>query len=297
MNAILSLQNQDDNVALLAAQRQMYSDAKQMMSLQLYSLLFVVFFSLLGVMFPGIQVWTVSLSIISYIVNFAFLSPRQKRLTQQAADVQETFDCNVLGLKWPESRAELQPEERVRVYAEKHRLADPHYSELKDWYEKRVREVPLPAARIVCQKINIQWDYKLRRRYATVLLIILLAFLVFLTIVSFLKGNVSLQGFLNSIIWPLSPAFVWVLQERRSQLETCRRLRQLNKQVDDIWIEVKTQSDELLETVSRAIQNEIYDHRRSAPLVFDWLYKRLRKKSEQWSSTDIDMMISGYQRM
>ena len=43
------------------------------------------------------------------------------------------------------------------------------------------------------------------------------------------------------------------------------------------------------------LQNEIYDHRRSAPFVFDWVYKKLKNKDEELMNKNAETLVKEYQ--
>jgi transposase len=65
---------------------------------------------------------------------------------------------------------ESPDEEEVIEYSTKYLAVDSQYSQLRDWYRVEVGTVPLHLARIICQRSNIRWDVKLRRRYGAVVL-------------------------------------------------------------------------------------------------------------------------------
>jgi len=66
-------------------------------------------------------------------------------------------------------------------------------------------------------------------------------------------------------------------------MESAKTLDRLKSQAEDIWRKVITKelSPTQLEYESRELQDEIYNHRQSCPLIFNWIYKMLRRQHEE----------------
>ena len=80
----------------------------------------------------------------------------------------------------------------------------------------------------------------------------------------------------------VSPMLSWALREHRKQLDTCNSLQNLQSEFKTVWTKaLEGASDEELKVGSRQLQDAIYQHRASAPLVFDWVYYRMRSKNER----------------
>src|SRR6266550_4007758 len=106
MNNIPNEQVTDRELDRLAAQRALYSAAKNIQVIQ--TILIVIgspALALLTMAQPTIRAYATFYGIVVAFLDGAVLLPRQKVLRQQAAGVQELFDCDVLQLPWHELRA------------------------------------------------------------------------------------------------------------------------------------------------------------------------------------------------
>jgi len=64
-------------------------------------------------------------------------------------------------------------------------------------------------------------------------------------------------------------------------MESAKRLDELKKHAETIWtIACRNLDSPELDSQSRSLQDEIFDNRKRTPLVFDWIFKKLRDKHE-----------------
>ena len=167
MNSILTAQNEPRQIERLAAMRRLYGDAKFWLAAQMIGV---------GVGSVGLSLWAahdpthpqVSLAggvwgVALTLADLLWLSPHQKRLKKTASDVQEMFDCHVLQLAPSRKLQPVDPETIARA-AQRH--AKPKQRDrLLNWYPVGVGVLPLPLARVLCQRANSWWDAGLRERY------------------------------------------------------------------------------------------------------------------------------------
>jgi SMODS-associating 4TM effector domain len=297
MNDIPTRQNEKYQLQLLAAQRQTYSDAKKILVWQLALVVIAgVCLSLLPLYIP--EAWpcvAIGITLIVFLDIF-ILEPQQRDKAQIAAKVQEDFDCRVLDLHWQEIKMDAPPNpEEVVFQAKKYGENDPTYDALKNWYPKNVGQLPLPVARIVCQRSNIWWDCDLRSRYNKYILVFIVIMFLIVLLISCAFG-LAVPAIFLSILFPLLPAIQWSIREFKKQKESVDNLRRLLRASTSVFEKSckKMISDEQSTVVSRALQNEIYDHRRTSPLLFDWIYKRLRDEMEGHMKTISDRMIEDW---
>jgi hypothetical protein len=294
MNSIAELQNQQEQLKYLAAQRQLYSEAKKTLVLQVIVVIPVaVTLSFTALVFPKFQEWAALLGLLISLLDVIALESRQIKLVQQAALTQEAFDYDVLGLDWRGTKLYSRPrKETVIAYAERYRRGASGFLRLHDWYPVAVGQVRLAAARIICQRTNISWDSELRRRYSTGILAGL-TILAAIVIGAGFSVGITLQKFVYAILAPLQPAFLWGIREYKKQRETADTLDRLMDEATQLFDKACEQSltDDQLEQLSRALQNEIYDHRRTAPLIFDWVYGRLRRRNEDQMNKTAEELI------
>lgn len=152
--------------------------------------------------------------------------------------------------------------------------------------------MPIHQARIICQRSNVWWDAKLRRRYSKWIVIILIT----LTIVVFLiglVGGLNLEKFLLAVLAPLMPAFVLGLRQYAEHNEAANRLDRLRENAEILVQKAvsKKLTQQDLEMESYSFQTQIYDNRRHSPLIFDWLYSRLRSKDEEQMNKGAESIV------
>ena len=298
-NKIPETQLDPTQLKRLAAQRQLYSDAKVLHAIQIG----------LGVLVPPIlvvlvaffllpPVYATSCGVIVALLNTLWVPSRQQSLKQKAARVQELFDCDVLELPWRGLMTGPPLEmETVEKYSLKYKRkynkrktkcktdddSEPEkwYSKLENWYSTDVGKLPLHLGRIICQRSNCQWDAELRRRYARWVLVILLV-LIALTVFWGLIGNFTLAKFILAGVGPLTPAFALGIREYKEHNKYAAQLDKLKEYVESLWNKALSGADpDELARDSRELQDEIYNHRRTSPLIFDWLYRHLRREDEE----------------
>ena len=283
MNKIPETQLDPTQLKRLAAQRQLYSDAKVIQAVQIgLCALVPPILAVLVVFFSLPPVYAACCAVIVAFLDVLGFNPRQRSLKQKAARIQESFDCDVLELP-PQERIASSPLEieTVEKYSSKYKRKAHDDSDLEDWYSKKVGKLPLHLGRFICQRSNCQWDAELRRRYANRVLVVLLV-LTALTLCLGLIGNLTLAKFILAMLVPLMPAFVRGIWQYKEHKEYAAQLDKLKEHVESLWNKALSGADpDELTRDSRKLQDEIYNHRRTSPLIFDWLYRHLKKEDEE----------------
>jgi hypothetical protein len=284
MNSIIQAQGTELQLKRLAAQRKLYSRAKEILAYQMIvTVVLVVVWSLVVLRFPELKVYAAVWGVLAVLLDLAVFAPLQSSLQGKAAGIQEIFDCDVLALPWQEIKAGVPPD--TETVAEWSRLrADEDYDRLKlrSWYPVEAGEAPLPIGRLICQRANCWWDAKLRRRYAAWIMAAKAGTFVFAAVVGLL-GRVTLEQFLLAGVMPFLPVFVIGIRQFTEQRQAATRLDDLKKHSERLWREAlsgQVGPDELARR-SRTLQDEIFDQRRRNPLIFDWVYRRLRDEQEE----------------
>lgn len=294
MNQIPEIQLELTQLKRLAAQRQLYSDAKIIHTVQVVLNVFgPPILAVFVKCFSMRPVYAACCGITLTFLNILWFTPWQQSLKKKASDIQELFDCDVLKLDWREivvgHRLEV---ETVEEYALKHRRKDPNYFKLKKWYPENVGKLPLHLGRIICQRSNCWWSIQLRRHYAKLVIWILAILLVFALFFG-IKGNFTLEEFILTVIIPLIPAFVLGIQQYQEHTKSATRLDKLRKYAEGLFDKgLKGAIPEELIHASRDLQNEICNHRRTSPSIFDWLYNLRRKKDEDIMNKATDELVN-----
>ncbi|MCE5306074.1 MAG: hypothetical protein LLG20_00370 [Acidobacteriales bacterium] len=284
MNSITRLQVAAPQLKRLVAQRKLYSRAKQVLAWQIIvTVVSVVILSFVVLWIPGLKAYAALWGIVAVLLDFAVFAPWQSSLKAKAAGIQELFDCEVLSLPWQEIKAGTPPD--IETVTEWSRLppgTDYETAKVRNWYPAEAGEAPLPIGRLICQRANCWWDAKLRRRYA----IWIAAFtggIFLLTVVIGLVGHVTLDQFLLAGTIPFLPVLVIGIRQFTDQRQASTRLDDLKEHSERLWREAlsgQVAEDELSRR-SRTLQDEIFEQRRRNPLIFDWVYRRLRDEQEE----------------
>ena len=201
--SITEKQNQSAHVQMLAAQRNLYSTAKIIMGLQMIlSGPIAVAVTLLALMKPEVKGYVALWGLTVLFFDLAVIVPWQRKLRDNGAKVQELFDCEVLGLSWNEIKAGKKPDpELIYERAQKYSKTGGSLGLLMDWYPVSVESVPNEWARLICQRANVFWDSKLRRRYATGICVVAAVVTVLIIWTAF-HTNTTFSDFVAFVLVP-----------------------------------------------------------------------------------------------
>lgn len=286
-------QNKPERLELLRAQRRFYSRAKNYQNfVAITALLLPLLGILFGAEFPAIRPYLGYASIALLLLDVAVLSPKQRASSKAGAKVQEQFDTEVLKLDWNKlvAGSRVDPEE-LRAIASG-QMSDKETKGLKDWYEGAISRLPLPVGRLLCQRTNVVYDLRVRRMYSGALFFVAGLLGAALLAVGLYHG-LKVDQLIISVGLPVLPLVSFVLREYRKQEDTIESLTTLKGEIEKVWDKALAgASAEDLTLSSRALQDAIYRHRASNPLVFDWLYNRIRQKSEAQAKHAAEQLVA-----
>jgi hypothetical protein len=293
-NSITTDQNTEEALDRLGAQRDLYSRAKWTFGVQTTLAVPVALgWSVAANVFPTVRLWAALWGLGVSLLDAAVLDQFQNSFRQMGAKVQELFDCGVLRLSWNDIKVgpRIDPELIVEASG-RHRRKDPTYSRLHDWYPTPVAKLPLPIARIVCQRTNLWWDSRLRQRYTSWLISVLGGSAALAFILGLVYG-MTLERFVLAILAPLTPALLWGIRECRRQKSAATLSERLKSHIDGVWEKIlRTQmEDSELETEARQLQDEIYERRRTSPLIFNWIYSLLRTSYDEQATKGAEALV------
>lgn len=276
-------QNQNTEAALLriAAQRKLYADAKKLFALEsLLATVVPVVGTGLAFVWYDIRIWFALASFFAWWAIFAVLEPTRKSLCRKAASVQELFDREVLQLP-ANDRLPLSIG-REEIVASGTRWIGKHGDEkLRAWYPEATDVLPPRLARIVCQRSNLGWDAELRYKYATTCWALLAA--LFAGWISLgLAANMTVRDAVIYWLLPLTPIIYLLAKQARSHGSIAQRKSRLIVQAESVWNLALTRpnQEKKLTSLSRDLQDELFDLRCAPELIWDWLYNWRRGKAE-----------------
>lgn len=187
---IVDRQNLPKNIERLAAQNQMYFQAKRLFLLQfVLTAMITLVLAAIGIVLAALSAnfdlnWVrASYGVAAAGADIFLINHFINGLRQKAACVQELFDSDVLSLNWNTICSGEQPKpEEIKKYADKYLTRVKHYDNLKNWYAKTIADVDGPAAKIICQRSNFAYDAAMRRSFlywvVGISLVILIAIIV-----------------------------------------------------------------------------------------------------------------------
>lgn len=270
-------QNSSRMITLLRARAGVYAEVKVVQRFYFFFALALPVASLVVVFHAQkVKVWVGLVALVVGAVDVMFLDPWRKRRIKTAARIQEEFDCEVLSM--PKNTftagANAAPEE-IRRYADKFKKADSR--KFENWYPQTVEDLPLPIARLVCQRTNLWYDSNLRETYRFALCFITVIY--FLSLLAFFRQFTVAEFILVALI-PFGPFFTWVAREYHRQGDTIALVNRLLSEIDRSLEKLAMLRGPKAEARARELQDAIFAHRSSSPLVSDFVYRLKRPSLE-----------------
>jgi hypothetical protein len=104
-----------------------------------------------------------------------------------------------------------------------------------------------------------------------------------------------LEQFVLAVVAPLFPALMWAGREYKRQTDGAAELDRLRDTAERLWNHMLKSgvSEAEIESSARPLQDAILVGRRERATVFDWIYRRLRKKQEDQMNVGAEKMIQG----
>lgn len=288
-NQIAARQNEARFLELQAAKNWLYDRARSVGRVQIWvAVVAPLVLSAGQAIEPNLAPW-----VPLYAVLALFISPEldawQQRLRAHAALVQEVFDRDLLDMKWPDHAVGTRPSvEDVRRWARRY---SGRASEWKDWYPPAVGQLPLPIARIACQRTNSWWDSTLRKRYANYLAVGGYGVVGIVFLVGAVRQQTILQ--VMAVTSLLAPVVSWILRERRRQRATAdgrERLAEWTQSLEGRW-RAKRVDDEFVNEEAEEIQRATYKQRVEGALIPRWLYRWSRAEHEDAVRAATDALV------
>ncbi|MCY4555428.1 MAG: S-4TM family putative pore-forming effector [Chloroflexi bacterium] len=270
-------QNSERSLDRLAAQRLLYGQAKSVEGLRLASVLLVAALLLVGLAVkaePFSEGATMAVVLLWFIDQVA-LVPWVGRKREEAAAIQEDFDCCVLDIAWPNHLGVARPTgDRVRVLANRAQRAGVARKGLADWY--RPEDIPLEpvAARLHCQRVNCHWDSRLRGEWICWVWFTVSALAVAGVVVGAAIGVTLLEVVLG--VAAGIRLLAWLLLEQRAHSTAQKRMESLHGYLS----RAGEMGGPTTVTDVSLVQAAIFEHRRTCPSVPDWYYWVRRRAYE-----------------
>jgi membrane protein implicated in regulation of membrane protease activity len=292
MNNIPELQAQPRMLELLRARARLYSRAKTYQGVFLaFTIGLPLVSALLAWLLPEAKPYAALAAVAFTMLDALLLDHLHKRRLKLAAQMQEKFDCEVLQLQPNRFVAggPPSPEDLRALSAEPLSLA--REKQLHGWYPPAVAGVPIHVSRVICQRSNVRYDAGLRRRYNTSLMVFGIAMLIALAAMA-LTLKFDLEELLLLLAMPVMPLFTWIIREVHRQTDTLSKLETLQAEAEELLERAfEGLAPDDCAAASRQLQDGIFQHRVSAPLIFDWVYQQLRTNSEDQMNAAAENLV------
>lgn len=274
-NGIVERQNEDKYINYLAAQRQLYNEAKKLDGIGiLFSVILPLVFALLQLLDSD----NTYLNAVSYVltilsmISSLILSSYVENKKELAAEVQQHFDVYVYQMPW-DDKLFGQQKSVTHIVAEKSKLLLRKTGErerLVDWYRPEIGTVGLEKGIFMCQKENYNWDVCLRKRFrlASFIVIGILSILIF-----------SLGIAKDETVAMLLCRFVFIIPMFQWLFETVKQLNKDIKNLNELDELIGSSGSKSMDELQE-IQSKIYIHRRSCYAVPNKFYEKYKDNDE-----------------
>lgn len=307
---MISTQNSETNLERLRAQRWLYSSAKRALLVQF--ILDVPVIVVLGIASAFMRSPTLMgllgsspydssgilaiLGIVVVLLDWMVLGQLVHSKRTTAARIQELFDCEVLKLPWNTAFVGRPPTREDAIHgASKHIESGGNGRVLLNWYPECVDELPEYGARLVCQRESLSWDAELRTRFVSHLIVVSLVVFAILFVIG-MAGRFTLSNFIISVLAPCLPIFGFTLRQSIENRRSVNDLNDLRCRIDDAvnsFLKRELDSRSAL-SISRSIQDAIFVHRKSAPLIPDYYYEKYKQRDETLAIQTADQIVKEY---
>ena len=92
--------------------------------------------------------------------------------------------------------------ETIHEKSERFKDKDPECKGLSNWYPVAIKPLPLHLARLICQRTNCWWNWKLRKRYMNGLIASVIIVLLTLILIGILT-KMTMVGFVLGLLFHL----------------------------------------------------------------------------------------------
>jgi hypothetical protein len=293
MNNIGIKQNEQKQLERLAAQRELYAAGKKIYVFQiLTTVLIPIILSVIAVKFKDIEHKAACYGLFAILFDSIILERAIKRRKEKAAKIQELFDCDVLSLQASPFKIidDVAVEEVLKHYRAHSKIAS-NIEKIKDWYPKKIQNLPLHIARLICQRENCWWDSNLRKRYVKMLDYLAITILIVMVCFGVMNNLIFVDLVLIGVA--LLPFFQFTIKQRNEHNDAVKRLDELRKNAEDLWkIGLdQSESEDLITEKSRRLQDEVFEHRSKSPLILDVFYNLLRNKDEELINSSTEQRL------
>lgn len=274
-NGIATRQNEDNSIAMLAAQRQLYRDARKFNTVSVAVSVWIPF-ALAVVLWaiPGNAEWKCAsymLSIVSMVFGFG-IDKYIEGKKQLAAFIQQKFDVYVYKMPWDKRifGKDKNVNHEIATHSKKILSNPQEKKRLENWYTPSVDEKNIIDGILTCQRENFWWDIGLRKRFKFLSIVLIIILCVAILVMGLLR-NERITELLFSVAF-ITPMLKWLLDTIKKLNNDISILQKLDADINNNGI--KTMED------LQDIQKEIFQHRNGCYTVPECIYNIFKDNDE-----------------
>lgn len=293
-NNIVELQNKPENIKMLKAMHHLYSKVGVVTN---YYFIFcvlvpiVISFAKPFISSDDYQVLfhsMIAYNLLSLIVGL-WLECKIKKERVLAAKIQQQFDCNVFELQWNKYTFGTQPSlEDINS-----NVKSSNDEDFINWYDREVDTVDRMLAVIICQRINLTYDVALRKKFLSYITLICSIIFIAIMVVAFCE-NEGLRTTIVFVAVPLIPIIRWFFSTRKANSDNMEKCERIKKIIDDYLEKYRNNGVVFNDIDLCEIQNCIYEHRKTAFKIPDFIYNKMRSKQEEATHITVGELITRY---
>lgn len=293
-NNIVELQNKPENIKMLKAMHHLYSKVGVVTN---YYFIFcvlvpiVISFAKPFISSDDYQVLfhsMIAYNLLSLIVGL-WLECKIKKERVLAAKIQQQFDCNVFELQWNKYTFGTQPSlEDINS-----NVKSSNDEDFINWYDREVDTVDRMLAVIICQRINLTYDVALRKKFLSYITLICSIIFIAIMVVAFCE-NEGLRTTIVFVAVPLIPIIRWFFSTRKANSDNMEKCEKIKKIIDDYLEKYRNNGVVFNDIDLCEIQNCIYEHRKTAFKIPDFIYNKMRSKQEEATHITVGELITRY---
>lgn len=294
-------QNKPANLRLLAAQRQLYSEAKHSMSWRVVISISLLFFPCVAAFVPVLvdsEGWVSIVGIAFLIVTYLLLKPKEEKLVETAAKIQQEFDMAVLGVPQDTYNENHFSEDLDISNAARRHLAsfsiklaveegfdkvpktEWERMRLWDWYEVPAN-MDANRAALFCQKSNLLWDYRQRHWYMRFFMVLSIVVYIIPLIIACYYG-LSAWEYVKKLLLPSLPFLLLCFDNYRNHHDIVEQQELKSGSLNTI---LKSGQEVIPEMLIKT-QDAVFENRKKPALVPDLLYWHLRGRFQSTMEND-----------
>lgn len=276
MTEISFEQNLDHNIDLLAAQRFYYSQTKKFRNFRIIiSIVFALIAPLIIFHKPGWATIIGSIGSIWVLVAYLLKKLLESFNIEKAIKIQEEFDTSLFKMRWNGVLVGEKVSYEDIDYAKRKFKGD--REKLKNWYSD-ISGFPYPVDVLLCQRSNLVWDWRLKRKYAIVISAITLMYFIITIILSSNLG-LKISEYIFGLFLPALSGYFIAIDESLDHFKASSKRKDLEGKINNLSSVALIDNGNLNIDDLRQIQDCIFEFRKG-PSVADFFYWLFRDSFE-----------------